>query len=219
MRIRRFFAALMAQGRLACLGGVLLLGACSGGVASAPSGGAGNGGAAPIGGGGAAGTGDIGGTTAGSGGGGAGGFADGGGRSGGTGGSGAGGAGGRAGAGGAATGGRGGGGGVGATAGSAGGGGGGADVCSSPPPPGCCTIPGDCFGNSMCTGSQCRWSPTGSSGPAFGRCVPAIVNEGPGPCYEDNNCPGPAFKCVGARLCPCGATCPYSDLPGSCQYK
>lgn len=99
-----------------------------------------------------------------------------------------------------------------------GGAGGAGDVCSAPPPSGCCTIPGDCASNQGCVGSQCQWSPTGTSGPAFGRCLYAIVNEGPGSCWEDHNCP-PTFVCVGARVCPCGSSCPYSDSPGSCQYR
>jgi hypothetical protein len=100
--------------------------------------------------------------------------------------------------------------------GSAGGGGSGgavADVCSTAPPSGCCSIPGDCGANEKCIGLKCF-----DPGATAGICKTRIGGGGLGSCWEDLDCP-PIAVCSGAHVCPCGASCLLSDAPGMCVMR
>lgn len=77
------------------------------------------------------------------------------------------------------------------------------DGCSAPPA-GCCYVDGDC---------------------GAGRCVvPGAGETGvckdprelrAGECWDDVDC-GDGRRCLGARICPCGAACFIADAPGTC---
>ncbi|MEZ4226075.1 MAG: hypothetical protein R3B13_34330 [Polyangiaceae bacterium] len=63
--------------------------------------------------------------------------------------------------------------------------------------PACCTTNEDCGPYAFCINTVCK------------------KIDWPKGCWEDVHC-APGKKCIGANVCPCGATCPVPDAPGKC---
>lgn len=79
--------------------------------------------------------------------------------------------------------------------------------CVMAPRTGCCFDQADCD-----VGLDCYGVGSCSAG-AEGRCLaPPVV----GACWADSDCRGGTPRCVGASVCPCGASCLVADAPGTC---
>ncbi len=75
----------------------------------------------------------------------------------------------------------------------------------------CTTLPGCCQGNPS--------DPSECGDVAEARCVKHRCEPAPqyGTCWVDADCPGtPHGTCIGAVVCPCGASCDTPDQPGGC---
>ena len=73
------------------------------------------------------------------------------------------------------------------------------------PPPGCCVLDADCAAG-YCFAN--------SASATAGTCIDP-ANLAVGSCWTDAECGG--SKCVGASICPCGASCLVQDKPGACE--
>jgi hypothetical protein len=82
------------------------------------------------------------------------------------------------------------------------------DRCSDVVTPPCCVDSSDCAPTETCVGASQDCSTTGV-------CEP-LSTLPDGACWSDEDCAVGA-GCVGAFVCPCGATCFVADMPGTCM--